>query len=282
MARTCPNCGAQAIDGQSQFCNKCGTPFPPDEQPKKVLVRTAPRLVDPTPPPPPVQQQYVAPPPAPEYYAPAAPQAHHAPPSRKARAPSAPAKKPAPAKGGIRGFLKFETFITKKFIRFIYLAGVIAIILLSLFVISTGFTKTTATTDPAEGDAATTASGSGPDMITAVLIGLGLFVFGNLLWRIMCEMLAVVFVINDSLAEVREAILQDQESLFEDEVIAGSGVYDSAGSGEMVSCPVCGKIVPADDIETCDHCGVLGCSSCVRQMGLLKKTFTCRNCFEKK
>src|SRR5512145_1764034 len=88
MARTCPNCGRQAIDDQSQFCNKCGTPFPAD-QPKKVLVRTTPRLADTQPAPPatpvqPYQEEF----PAPERYAPPAPPARSLADPPRVRAPA--------------------------------------------------------------------------------------------------------------------------------------------------------------------------------------------------
>ena len=277
MTRTCPNCGSRAIDEQSQFCNKCGTPFPAEDKLKKVVVRTTPRLTDSPPPPAPVQQHYPETPPVPEYYPPAASSVPARPAAvpRKTRAPPAPARKPAMIKSGKGGFFRFERLITtQKFVRFLYLAGVIAIILLSLLVISSGFLKST--TDSAEGEADSDKASSARDATGTILTGVILLVFGNLFWRIFCEVLAMIITIKDSLTAGTPP--GTPGPLADDDTTT----YGEGGSGEMVACPVCGKIVPADDLEFCDHCGVQGCSSCVRKMGLIKKTFTCRDCFEKK
>lgn len=58
--------------------------------------------------------------------------------------------------------------------------------------------------------------------------------------------------------------------------------FGERGTGGMTVCPRCGKIVPADELQSCEHCGVQGCSSCIRLIGLLKKKWTCKDCFERK
>jgi hypothetical protein len=256
MARTCPNCGRQAIDDQSQFCNKCGSPFPQD-QPKKVIVRTEPRLA----------AAPLAPPPPPPVAGPPAP-------TRPRVMP--PAKKPVPEQKPKGGFLRFESFITRDFIRFIYLAGVIAIILISLLGIMSGFSKPASSS--AEGSTAVNATSTGQDSTTTLIIWAGFLIFGNLFWRVLCEMLVVLFVMNDSLLAIKNTLSRDQDSLFEDEI---PDDYDGGG-GEFTQCPRCGKTVAQSELRTCSHCGVQGCSTCIRMMGLVRKTLTCRDCYRKK
>jgi hypothetical protein len=251
MARTCPNCGRQAIDDQSQFCNKCGAPFPQD-QPKKVIVRTEPRLVT-TPPPPPVAE----------------------PPAPKRPRVRVPAKKPVPEQKSKGGFLRFESFITRDFIRFIYLAGVIAIILISLLGITSGFSKSSSSS--VESVTVGNATSNGQDSTTSLIIWAGFLIFGNLFWRVLCEMLVVLFVMNDSLLVIKKSLEQDQDTLFEDEIPDDDGM-----GGDFVECPRCGKIVAQSELRTCSHCGVQGCSNCIRMMGLVRKTLTCRDCYQKK
>ena len=258
MARTCPNCGRQAIDDQSQFCNKCGAPFPQD-QPKKVIVRTEPRLVT-TPPPPPLSP----PPPVAE------------PPAPRRPGVRAPAKKPVPEQKTKGGFLRFETFITRDFIRFIYLAGVIAILLISLLGIMSGFSKP-ASSD-AESGTAVNATASGQDSTTSLIIWAGFLIFGNLFWRVLCEMLVVLFVVNDSLLAIKRSLAREHDSRLEDEMPD----YDIRKDDEFVECAHCGKVVAHSELRTCSHCGVQGCSSCIRMMGLIKKTLTCRDCYQRK
>lgn len=245
MARTCLNCGRQAIDDQSQFCNKCGAPFPQDQQ-KKVIVRTEPRLVTTPPPPSPTQPRV-----------------------------RAPAKKPAPEPKPKGGFLRFESFITRDFIRFIYLAGVIAIILISLLGITSGFSKPASS--GAECGTTVNATATGMNSTTSLIVWAGFLIFGNLFWRVLCEMLVVLFVVNDSLLAIKRSLAHEQVSGFEDE----KPDYEEENCG-FIECPRCGNVVAQNELRTCSHCGVQGCSSCIRMMGLLKKTLTCRDCYQRK
>lgn len=272
MVRTCPSCGRQAIDDQSQFCNKCGAPLPQD-QPKKILVRTTPRLAE-TPPAdlqPPVRSP-VAESPAPVSRAPAAP------PSRIPADPlqvRAPVKRPVQKNLPRRTPLPFRKFIAKDYLRGIYWLGVIAILLIVFSGITTSPT-TSATTSDSSTDTATKAS---DDLLAGIpLFWIGIFLFVNLLWRAVCEMAAVQFALYDSATSPLMVLNTAHDSLFEDEMAGSEG----AGADEYVECPRCGKVVAASELRTCAHCGVQGCSSCIRMMGLVKKTLTCRDCYERK
>ncbi len=48
-----------------------------------------------------------------------------------------------------------------------------------------------------------------------------------------------------------------------------------------VECPMCKKIVGKTQLHKCGTCGVTGCEKCVKTIGLIKKTKSCRTCFEK-
>jgi len=265
MARICPNCGRPALDDQSQFCNKCGSPFAED-QPKKILVRTTPRLAD-TPPPPPAP---VAPPAA-EYYAPPV-RSYADPPRVRAPAPR-PAAQPKPAG---KSPLPFKKLIGRDFIRPVYWLGVIAILL----VVFAGITAELPKTDTTAGTPAedTAGAGSGDFLSDIPLFWIGIFIFTNLLWRVVCEMSAVLFALRDAGASPYHDRGPGFDSLLEDEMPES---WDNRAE-EPVTCPRCGRVVPAGELRTCEHCGVEGCSNCIRLMGLLKKTLTCKDCFERK
>jgi hypothetical protein len=277
MARTCLNCGGKAIDDQSQFCNKCGTPFPKDEQ-RTVVVRTTPRLADTSPPlrqPLPPLPPPVAEPPAPQY---------RAPPVIPAVTPAAPprvrvpARRPVQKQSSASMALPFRKLIAKDFIRPMYWIGVIAILLVVFSGMTTSTAKTPAAlTSPDAGtDTATKASG---DILAGIpLFWIGVMVFANLLWRTVCETSAVQFALYDATNAQQQTRNTDHDFLFENEVPE----HGDTGTGDYVECPRCGKVVASDELRSCAHCGVEGCTSCIRMMGLVRKTLTCRDCYEKK
>ncbi len=267
MARICPNCGRPAIDEQSQFCNKCGTPFP-DDQPKKVLVRTVPRLAEtpqapPEPPAPPVQT-FAEPPVAP------------APAPLRPKVPAPVKKAPARVLSPESPALPFKKLIARDFIRPIYWLGVLCILVVVFSAISADLAKTGTVTNSGTEPESGASSG---DFLSAIpFFWIGVMVFANLFWRVLCETSAMVFARNAVPAAANDLRGGEQEWL-SDEEIPG---YSGGATDEMVACPRCGKIVPAEELETCDECGMQGCSSCVRKMGLLKSRWTCKDCYNKK
>ena len=240
MAKVCPSCGTQAADDQARFCNKCGYPFPTTRPDSATIVSRADnRVYEPT-----AKARVQAPPP---------PRAESRPPKQEKTSGS----RKAP----------FRKFIARKYIRPIYFLGAIAIILVSLLEISTGF-PTTGTEAATLALTNTTALAQNP--ATSPLFWIVFLIFGSLLWRIFCELVAAVFRIYDALEE-------SGEDGPEEDAEEGGGWAEG-----MVQCPRCGKVVSPDQLRECEHCGVQGCSNCIRKMGLVRKTLTCKDCFENK
>ncbi|MFA4848139.1 MAG: DUF4282 domain-containing protein [Methanoregula sp.] len=248
MVKICSSCGTRTADDQARFCNKCGCPFP--QPPPEIS--TVPQQRQP----------------------PVSAVSRNTPGSmpRQARTTG---KRSGNKKTGRTGPLPFKTLVTGKYLRLIYLAGAIVIILVSLLGINAGFSKT--------GSGAATISFTNTTALvenpsTSPLFWIGLLIFGNLVWRIFCELAAMVFRIYDTIRCAEEAGPDDAPEYHKEEA---SG-YGAEEGGEYVECPHCSKIVPADQVRECEVCGVQGCSSCIRLMGLLKKKMTCRECFDNK
>jgi hypothetical protein len=152
--------------------------------------------------------------------------------------------------------------------RLIYIIGAVVIILISLLGISAGF-STTGTDSAVKSLINTSALLQNPT--TSPLFWIGFLVFGSLVWRIFCDLIAMVFRMYDAMSGGDDESLDDGAEEYHEE--ADEGMYE---------CPHCGKVVPASQLRQCEHCGVQGCSNCIRMMGLIKKTMTCRECFENK
>jgi Domain of unknown function (DUF4282) len=196
--------------------------------------------------------------------APPAPPAY--PPGRQQPPARTAGKQPRQKKTVRSGRPPFKRFIARK-IRLIYWLGAIAIILVSLLGISAGF-STTGTDAANLSFTNTTALVQTPS--ASPLFWIGFLIIGSLLWRIFCELVAAVFRIYDALEESGD--VQPEEEAEE-----GGGWAEG-----MVRCSRCGEVVSPDQLRECEHCGVQGCSNCIRKMGLVRKTLTCRECFENK
>ncbi len=181
-------------------------------------------------------------------------------------------KQSRPKSSGLSGFLSFDTLITGNYLKLIYILGAAGIILVSVMGISGGFAKKGAV--PANMSFTnTTAVVQNP--ASSPLFWIGFLIIGSVLWRMFCELFALFSLVRDT-TYAGEA---ESDEAAEDEEYAGSG---DDGQEQMVECPKCRRIVPPGDLRECDHCGVQGCSSCIRVMGLLKRSITCRECFENK
>ena len=243
MSKTCPSCGYREPDMEAQYCNKCGYPFP-RQQPQRPAAAPAPA----------------------------------------GRPAPRPAKRPVQRKSGGGGFLSFGTLISEKHLKLIYVLGAVLIVLVSLMGIAGMFAKKT-TTDKSTANASlvnTNAIAEYP--AGSPLFWIVFLVAASILWRMFCEIFAM-------LSRLQSAPLHGGGDMHEVETeeYAGDGYADEsigapggAGSGQMVECPKCHKIVAMEDLRECGHCGIRGCVHCIRPMGLLKKTLTCRECFEAK
>jgi len=205
------------------------------------------------------------------------------PPGRPAAA-TAPAGRPAPRtakrpvhrKAGGGGFLSFGTLITENHLKLIYILGAVMIVLVSLMGIAGMYTKK-ATEGANVSITDMTAIGDKPT--GAPLFWIGFLVAGSILWRMFCELFVLLSRGHDDPGHENEPENEYETVDYGGEELA---MPAGGGSGQMVECPRCHKIVPVGDLRVCEHCGVQGCSNCIRQMGLLKKTLTCRECFEAK
>ena len=182
--------------------------------------------------------------------------------------PGAPpaARQPERKNTGTGRPLPFRIILIGNRLRIVYILGAIAIVVLSLLGIMAGFSTTG--TNAAKALTNTTALAITPT--ASPLFWIGFLIFGSLTWRIFCEIAAIVY-------RMYEPVTSGGDAPSFDEMPA-----DAMGPDEMYECPHCGKVVPASELRECEHCGVQGCSHCIRMMGLLKKTMTCKDCFEKK
>jgi hypothetical protein len=83
----------------------------------------------------------------------------------------------------IKGFLNFEYFITKPMMSAIYLIGVIIITLISIGLFIGGRSSPFSSISPSSG----------------YLAAIVLFIVGNLVWRIVCEGITVIYSIYEKL-----------------------------------------------------------------------------------
>lgn len=81
-------------------------------------------------------------------------------------------------------FLSFRKFISPIVIKILYILGVVAIVLFSLYMMFSG-------------------KGFG-GFIQNFFIGLLSLIFGNLMWRVSCEMMLLLFSINDGIKKLNK------------------------------------------------------------------------------
>ncbi|MHB8053437.1 MAG: DUF4282 domain-containing protein [Methanoregula sp.] len=184
------------------------------------------------------------------------------------------AKRPVHKKAGGGGFLSFGTLITENHLKLIYILGAAVIVLISLMGIAGMFSKPVA-----EGAnmSVTNTTAIAENPAGSPLFWIGFLIVGSMLWRMFCELFVVLPRVHSGHGLEEEAEYSGETGEYGEEETAGAGWE---GTGQMVECPKCHKIVPVEDLRECEHCGVQGCSNCIRLMGLLKKTMTCRECFE--
>jgi Domain of unknown function (DUF4282) len=186
------------------------------------------------------------------------------------------ALRPANKKTGLAGFFSFDTLTTANHISLIYILGAALIVLVSLMGITGGFAKKGAI----PGNMSfTNLTAVVQEPASSFLFWAGFLVIGSILWRMFCELFMVLHRMRGGDGQEEAVESPDETGEYGEGEAAGAGWE---GSGQMVECPKCQKIVPARDLRECEHCGIQGCSNCIRMMGLLKKSMTCRECFEAK
>jgi len=87
------------------------------------------------------------------------------------------------SKPSFSDFISFKVMITPMFIKIIYSIGAILISIASLKVMFTGY-------------------GYEMDGMYGAIIGICMLAFGNLFWRIQCELMIVFFNINSTLKSI--------------------------------------------------------------------------------
>lgn len=90
----------------------------------------------------------------------------------------------------ISNIMEFNDFLTPGFIRMIFIIGVITIVLTSLIFISSGMGQISSRYED---------GGAG-----LVFLGIVTLIFGNIAWRVFCELVIVLFNINNNLVELKK------------------------------------------------------------------------------
>jgi hypothetical protein len=188
-------------------------------------------------------------------------------------------KRPVHRNSGGGGFLSFGTLITENHLKLIFILGAVMIILVSVMGIAGMFSKPVEKGAEKTNTSLTDTRAIAEYPAGSPLFWVGFLVIGSILWRMFCEIFAMLSREHSAPHHADENAYEDDPEEYAEEHIAAPG---GTGSGQMVECPKCHKIVAVEDLRECEHCGVQGCSNCIRMMGLLKKTMTCRECFEAK
>jgi Domain of unknown function (DUF4282) len=196
-------------------------------------------------------------------------------PAARRAAPRQPVRRKAGRGKG--GFLSFGTLIGKEYMKQIYILGAVVILLASVMGVAGLFAKPMKT--PAANVSFTNTSAIAQDPAGSPLFWVVFLIITSVLWRIFCELCVAVFRLDNPPGYGGRAEPDEEEPEYYDER-TDSHVADVPA--QLVECPHCSKIVPVSELRECEHCGVQGCSNCIRMMGLLKKTMTCRACFEEK
>jgi uncharacterized membrane protein len=93
-------------------------------------------------------------------------------------------------------FVKFKKFITPTFIQILFWIGVAVSVILGLIMIISG------AVGHERGFYAARQGGGGG----MVLLGFLFIILGPILWRIYCEVLMVIFTINDTLVDIKKQL----------------------------------------------------------------------------
>jgi len=166
--------------------------------------------------------------------------------------------------------LRFDIFVTRKFVPVIYFIGALSITILAILSLLGGSPADTAVTK-------TAGAAVSPADTTSFVFWILVLVVGNIAWRFACEAAAATFRVHETL------VFREEVPDLTDPVDTGHSPGVPATEtvpAEQVKCPHCSAIVYQDQLRECEYCGVTGCERCIRSVGLVKKHLTCRDCFE--
>ena len=93
----------------------------------------------------------------------------------------------------LQRFFKFDEFVTPTLITIVYILGVLVITLASLYMLTTIYSA----------GSSSWYSKSEPSWhFENAIIAVAWFIFGNLYWRVFCEIVIVIFKINNHLTSI--------------------------------------------------------------------------------
>lgn len=90
----------------------------------------------------------------------------------------------------IQRWINFDEFVTPTIISIVYILGVILITLVALFVLVGGSLF------------GSTMDYGAWNILVSFILAILIFVFGNVLWRVYCEILMVIFKMNNHLNSI--------------------------------------------------------------------------------
>jgi hypothetical protein len=98
----------------------------------------------------------------------------------------------------LNDFINFDYFITKDVISLIYFLGAILITIIGIIIMIWG-------------QFLPGGIFNSNNLFTAIFTGLLIITLGNLFWRILCEFIAVIFKINESLISIDASLESEDE-----------------------------------------------------------------------
>jgi hypothetical protein len=156
-------------------------------------------------------------------------------------------------------YFSFGTFYTPRYMPAIYAIGFAGITLVALLAIFSP-----------------QADGTSFVYWTVVLV------VGNIAWRLACEAAVALFKVHDAM--VSSGAIHEEPAAVTREYGSETGAWEEGSAAgrtiTSVRCPHCGATVQSDQIRQCDHCGITGCERCIKQTGFIRKSNSCRECFE--
>ena len=160
----------------------------------------------------------------------------------------------------VQQYFSFGTLYTRQYMPVIYTLGLVGITLVAILALLSPL----------------------PDFTSFVTWTVVLIV-GNIVWRLACEAVVALFKVHDAM--VSSGAIREELAAVTQEYGSESGAWEEGPATEpaattQVRCPHCGAIVRSDQIRQCGNCGITGCVRCIKQTGFIRKTYSCRECFE--